>query len=294
MKQIITDFFSFIKKPKDFQYSGNDKTYKWKVFFTLIGFNLFFTIIYMGAFSLLKKIYPLNHKLDDLNYSPIVTILLIALFVPFIEEVFFRLILRRKGILKNIFTLEKWNKYFFVLVYISTISFALIHITNYKFDSYFFLLLAPILTLSQFVSGFIMTFLRVRFNFWMGFAFHAVWNFSAIIVSSPEIFQIQNQLENEVNIKNKHFELTVSKQNFTFNQEKSIIYTANLDTIYQLESNGFSGKDILETLAVSTNDYSLLIDKFDITFNSEKGIPTDSLLHILETEGYIEKKAKTN
>jgi len=130
MKRILLDFWNFVKKPKDIQYSGNEKAYKWKVFFTLIIFNLLFTIIYMGTFSLLEKFYPLEHKLDDLDYSPIVTILLIAIIVPFIEEVFFRLILRRKGLLKSIFTVEKWNKYFFVLVYISTVSFALIHITN--------------------------------------------------------------------------------------------------------------------------------------------------------------------
>lgn len=294
MKQILLDFFSFIRNPKDIQYSGNDKSYKWKVFFTLFIFNIFFSLLCIGLSLIVDKIYPLEHKLEDLNYSPIVTILMIALLVPFIEEVFFRLILRRKGILKSLFTVEKWNKYFYVLVYISTVSFALIHITNYKFDSYFFLLLAPILTLSQFVSGFIMTFLRVRFNFWMGFAFHALWNFSAIMVSGPEIFKIQNQLENEVNIKNKDFELTVSKQNFTFNDEKSIVYTANLDTIYQLESNGFSGKDILEALAVSTNDYSLLVDKFDITFASKKGTLKDTLLFQLQKEKILKKKAKTN
>src|SRR5690606_22375242 len=294
MKKIITDFFSFIRKPKDFQYSGNDKTYKWRVFFTLFIFNIFFSLLCIGLSLIVDKIYPLEHKLEDLNYSPIVTILMIALFVPFIEEVFFRLILRRKGILKNIFTLEKWNKYFFVLVYISTISFALIHITNYKFDSYFFLLLAPILTLSQFVSGFIMTYLRVRFNFWIGFAFHAFWNFSAVIVSSPEIFQAKNQLKNEVDLKNKHFELIVSKPKFLFTGEKSILYTANLDTIYELKSNGFSGKDILETLEISANDYSLLIDKFDITFISANGILKDTLLYQLEKEKIIEKKTQTN
>jgi len=139
-----------------------------------------------------------------------------------------------------------------------------------------------------------MTFLRVRFNFWMGFAFHALWNFSAITISSPEMFQIQNQLENEVNIKNKHFELTVSKQNFKFNQDKSIIYTANLDTVYQLESNGFSSKDILEALAVPANDYSPLVGKFDIKFNSEKGTLKDTLLYHLEKEKILKKKAKTN
>lgn len=290
MKQIITDFFSFIKKPKDFQYSGNDKTYKWKVFFTLIGFNLFFTIIYMGAFSLLEKIYLLNHKLDDLNYSPIVTILLIALFVPFIEEVFFRLILRRKGILKNIFTLEKWNKYFSVLVYISTISFALIHITNYKFDSYFFLLLAPILTLSQFVSGFIMTYLRVRFNFWMGFAFHAVWNFSAVMFAGQDSLKEVN----EIQLKNDQFQLEIKKKSFFNSVTKEMIHTAKNDTIYQFESKGFKLKNILNMIDTTQMKYEPMVDYIDIKFTSEKGIPTDSLLHILETEGHIEKKAKTN
>lgn len=290
MKQIITDFFSFIKKPKDIQYSGNNKAYKWKVFFMLIGFNLLFSIIYTGAFSLLEKLYPLNHKLDDLNYSPIVTILLIVLIVPFIEEVFFRLILRRKGILKNIFTLEKWNKYFFVLVYISTISFALIHITNYKFDSYFFLLLAPILTLSQFVSGFIMTYLRVRFNFWMGFAFHAVWNFSAVMFAGQDSLKEVN----EIQLKNDQFQLEIKKKSFFNSVTKEMIHTAKTDTIYQFESKGFKLKNILNMIDTTQMKYEPMVDYIDIKFTSEKGIPTDSLLHILETEGYIEKKAKTN
>jgi len=290
MKQIITDFFSFIRKPKDFQYSGNDKTYKWKVFFTLFIFNIFFSLLCIGLSLIVDKIYPLEHKLEDLNYSPIVTILMIALFVPFIEEVFFRLILRRKGILKNIFTLEKWNKYFFVLVYISTISFALIHITNYKFDSYFFLLLAPILTLSQFVSGFIMTYLRVRFNFWMGFAFHAVWNFSAVMFAGQDSLKEVN----EIQLKNDQFQLEIKKKSFFNSVTKEMIHTAKTDTIYQFESNGFKLKNILNMIDTTQMKYEPMVDYIDIKFTSEKGIPTDSLLHILETEGYIEKKAKTN
>lgn len=36
MKQILLDFWAFIKDPKDEQYKGEDKIYKWKVFFQFI------------------------------------------------------------------------------------------------------------------------------------------------------------------------------------------------------------------------------------------------------------------
>ena len=290
MKQIILDFWNFIKNPKDEQYVGGTKAYKWNVFFTLFIFNIFFSLFSIGLAYLIDNLYPLEHKFEDLDYNPIVTILLIGFLVPFIEEVFFRLILRRKGILKNIFTLEKWNKYFFVLVYISTISFALIHITNYKFDSYFFLLLAPILTLSQFVSGFIMTYLRVRFNFWMGFAFHALWNFSAVMFAGQDSLKEVN----EIQLKNDQFQLEIKKKSFFNSVTKEMIHTARTDTIYQFESKGFKLKNILNMIDTTQMKYEPMVDYIDIKFNSEKGIPTDSLLHILETEGYIEKKAKTN
>ncbi len=172
------------------------------------------------------------------------------------------------------------------MVYISTISFALIHITNYKFNSYFFLLLAPFLTISQFVSGFIMTYLRVRFNFWMGFAFHALWNFSAII------FTAQDSLAEvkEIQIKNDQFQLEIKKKSFFNSVDKEMIHTANTDTIYQLESKGFKLKNILNMMDSTAIKYEPVVEYIDIKFTSEKGILTDSLLYILEKEGYIEKQ----
>lgn len=286
MKQIILDFWNFIKNPKDEQYVGGTKAYKWNVFFTLFIFNIFFSLFSIGLAYLIDNLYPLEHKFEDLDYNPIVTILLIGFLVPFIEEVIFRLVLRRKGIMKNIFSESSWNKYFFVLVYISTISFALIHITNYKFNSYFFLLLAPFLTISQFVSGFIMTYLRVRFNFWMGFAFHALWNFSAII------FTAQDSLAEvkEIQIKNDQFQLEIKKKSFFNSVDKEMIHTANTDTIYQLESKGFKLKNILNMMDSTAIKYEPVVEYIDIKFTSEKGILTDSLLYILEKEGYIEKQ----
>lgn len=289
MKQILLDFWAFIKQPKDERYSGIDRNYKWKVFFSLFLFNILFSAIYTGIFSLVNYLHPLETKFDDLDLPPILLLLIFPFIIPFLEELVFRLGLRRKGIIAYLFTDATWEKWFSILIYISTISFALIHITNYKYDSYFFLLLAPILTLSQFVSGFIITYLRVRFNFWIGFAFHALWNLSAVIF----MFNDLTTPNKDVEINNNTFQLKISKSSpFNFDN-KTVLYSANTDTIYQLETNGIVADEIIVDL-LNTNDYTLLIDKFDIHFNSEKGISKDSLLSVLEKEGYIKKKTPTN
>ena len=214
-----------------------------------------------------------------------------VLIQPFLEEVVFRLGLRRKGILMNLFSEEKWNRYFSKLTYLSVIAFALAHGNNYKFDSYFFLLLIPFLTISQFITGFINTFLRVRFNFRMGYLFHAFWNFSALFVMSfPNTISSK-----DFNITNENYQLEVKEKALLTNFSNStLLYSLNNDTIFQLETKGLKTKNILKTLDSTELKYEPVSEYIDVQFKSEKGIPTDSLLHILETEGYIEKKAKTN
>ena len=290
MKNILLDFWNFIKKPKDERYLRKDRSYKWKVLFTLFVFNIAFSFLYMGIFTLIEKFYVLEHKLDELNLGPILMFLMVAILVPFFEEFFFRLGLRRKGIIAYIFSEATWKKSFSIIIYISTITFALIHITNYKFDSYFFLLLAPILTLSQFVSGFIMTYLRVKFNFWMGFVFHLLWNLSAVIIT----YDYPTNTTKNIEINNDRYTLKITKTPFYTIDNKTILYSLNHDTIYQLESSKFSTKEILKAIEVSENRYRILIEDFDIHFNSKKGILKDSLLYILEKEGYVEKQTPTN
>lgn len=290
MKNILLDFWNFIKNPKDERYLGNDNNYKWKVLFHLFVFNIFISIVYVGIFTFLDTYLHLEHKLEEINLAFIPMIFMMAIFIPFIEEVVFRLGLRRKGVVAQIFTESSWKKWFPIFVYSSTIIFALVHITNYKFNNYFYLLLAPLLTLSQFVSGFIMTYLRVRFNFWMGFAFHTLWNFLAIISTGQDSL---NGVK-EIQIKNDQFELEINKKSFFNSVTKEMIHSAKNDTIYQFESKGFKLKNILNMIDTTEIKYKPMVEYIDIKFNSEKGIPTDSLLHILETEGYIEKKAKTN
>ena len=110
----------------------------------------------------LQEIYDL-----DLNLS--YEFALLVLLIPFIEELIFRLPLRRIGVSKRLFSENTWNKYYRWFFYSFALAFGFVHITNFEINSVYVVLLAPIITLSQIIGGFIMSYLRIRFNFWMGF-----------------------------------------------------------------------------------------------------------------------------
>src|SRR5690606_41748394 len=50
------------------------------------------------------------------------------------------------------------------------------------FTSIWIYILAPVLVITQIIGGAIMSYLRVRFNFWLGFLYHALWNFIAFFI----------------------------------------------------------------------------------------------------------------
>lgn len=152
MKQIITDFFSFIKNPKDVQYSGNDKAYKWKVFFTLFLTELALLIFYYPIMIWIDKYVELEEAFTD-SYNILMSFFLYVLLIPFFEELFFRYFLRRTGFLKYIFSEKVWHKFYPIFFYTSVLVFGFVHITNYEFTSIWIYILAPFLVLSQIIGG---------------------------------------------------------------------------------------------------------------------------------------------
>src|SRR5690606_29047149 len=118
MKQIVLDFWNFVKKPKDIQYSGNEKAYKWKVFFALFVLNILITIVYLGLSSLISYFYPLEHKLENIDFGPILTFLLLVILIPLIEEIVFRLGLRRERN-RKIFVYRRKVASLFFYIYLS-------------------------------------------------------------------------------------------------------------------------------------------------------------------------------
>lgn len=288
MKQIVADFISFIRKPKDIPYSGNEKSYKWNVFFTLFALELLLLVVYYPCVILLDKYVPLEQSLDA-TFSAIGTFFLMVLLIPFIEEVFFRLGLRRKYVLKSIFSEQEWQRWFPFFVYSSTIVFGLVHITNYANTQWIFFALAPFIILTQLVGGFIMAYLRVRFNFWLGFLYHAVWNFTMIFVISGIVFLFFTE---DTHIKTDDYELEIKEKMFeSLSGSKTISYKADDDTIYFIESDQYNMGKLLEIISPDNKEYiakpsTVVVLKFE----AEKGISKDSLLILLEQEDYLRKR----
>ena len=289
MKQILLDFWQFIKKPKDIPFSGKNKSYKWKVFFTLFVFELILLAVYLPAAALLDKYVVLEQSLD-LSFSAIGSLFSFVLLVPFIEEVIFRLGLRRKYLIEAIFDEKAWHRWFPFFVYSSTIIFGLVHISNYANTQWIFFAVAPFIVLTQLVGGFIMTYLRVRFNFWMGYLYHAVWNFTMIFIVGFVLIEFTEP----VHLKTDNYELQIQEKQFSgFMKTKEITTQRDtLDNIMLIKSEGYTMIGLLDIISPEDSIYTGKPVLVDFNFTAEKGISTDSLLMILENEDYIEKKSK--
>lgn len=289
MKQILIDFWQFIKKPKDIPYTGDSKSFKWKVFFSLFVLKIIFACVYLPLVALLLEYYPLDFAFDDTNYSAITTFLLFVLAVPLVEEVIFRLGLRRKYLIETIFDEKAWHRWFPFFVYSSSIFFGLIHIGNYENTGWLFYAIAPFLVLSQTIGGFILAYLRVKFNFWLGVLFHAMWNFTLFFVVGGIAFLFFTE---DTHVKTDTYELTIKEKMFeSFSEKKVISYKADDKTVYSIESKDYNMTELFEIIYKDNKEY---IPKpatvVELKFEAENGISKDSLLILLEQEEFVRKR----
>lgn len=291
MKQILHDFWNFIKDPRDERYLGNDKKYKWNVLFTLFICELLLLIVHLPFHYLLEKFVIIEGFYDE-SFTLLKSFLLIVIAVPFIEELLFRYFLKRTGIMKYLFSQKTWHRIFPVLFYTSVFTFGFVHITNYELTSIWIIIAAPILVFTQIIGGFVMAYLRVMFNFWMGFLYNALWNFTALFIMDGSYYLLDID---KVDIKNDNYELVVEPQQFiSLNESLKTEYTAGIDTIYVLKAKNQTINEILEIVSQGDAQYKGSPSLINFDFKSEKGIHKDSLLSILEKEGFIEKQTPTN
>ncbi|MCR5863641.1 CPBP family intramembrane metalloprotease [Flavobacterium sp. J372] len=115
------------------------------------------------------------------DYTEAIVAIGAILVMPVVEEFIFRYFLRYDRINPKLISLKKWNAVFPWLVYFSAITFGAIHLFNFSFSSNSWLLL-PALVVPQFITGLVITFLRVRLNFYYGILYHMLWNFSFFMV----------------------------------------------------------------------------------------------------------------
>jgi len=171
-----------------------------------------------------------------------------------------------------------WIRKFNLVFYITTLFFALIHITNYEL-SLTVILLVPILILPQFIGGFLIGYLRVKAGFIWGVTLHMASN---AILMLPFIISLSMAFP-PVNIQNKEYNLDIEKvaPNFKYDDFQRVSKGSN-------PINSYSFKKHL----------SLLLDKedkfieFDDSFMA-MGLPQLKANILLRIE-YNSKNKKVN
>ncbi|WP_297334160.1 CPBP family intramembrane glutamic endopeptidase [Flavobacterium sp.] len=182
-KLLLYDLSGFLKNPDDVQYNVS-AIKKAKIFIILFLVKVFiFLLLIYPLLILLNNIIDLQHR-GELVEDSVFTLIAVSIIAPVTEELFFRLVLRRQGLVAAIFSEQIWYKVFPWLCRISIVGFAVIHLSNYNNSETLFYVLSPLIVLSHFITGCFITFTRVRLCFLYGLLLHSLWNFSAYVLLS--------------------------------------------------------------------------------------------------------------
>ena len=200
LKSIFSDFIRFLKKPNDFQYKYGLKEKVTLIFlFIAIEVVIVYSIVYP-----IDILFPID--LPHFDYSKTIPnmIMLYVILVPLAEELMFRYILRYKGFLRKIIKRKLWDKTFPFLVYLSSFLFGYIHMGNFENLNVWHWIFFPFIVLSQLLGGFVISFVRVRLNFWWGFLYHSLWNLIFCLLAFANATHFEEKTEKyTINIQEK-------------------------------------------------------------------------------------------
>lgn len=183
IKETLRDLLLFLRMPNDVQYCISAKK-RVKIFIILFLVKVFiFLLLIYPLLILLNNIIDLQHRGEFVEDS-LFTLIAVSIIAPVTEELFFRLVLRRQGLVASIFSEQTWYRVFPWLCRISIVGFAIVHLNNYNNSETLFYILSPLIVLSHFITGCFITFVRVRLSFLYGLLLHSLWNFSAYLLLS--------------------------------------------------------------------------------------------------------------
>lgn len=284
-KSILNDFFNFLKKPNDQQIHLSTKN-KFSLIFKLLILELLFTlIIVLPINDLIDEFITIKTPSLDYRFNTIYAIiLLMVLIVPFLEEIMFRSVLRYNSFFAKKISREKWNRYFPYLVYAMSIAFGLVHASNYYNDSLTFYLLSPLILLSQLSGGFVLSYIRVRINFYYGFIYHASWNLIAALIIPSILLLFSSPIVDH----SKNYSLEIyEKILFTQSEIQSISLKIENNKIYKIDAEQLYLQDIVDQIYGEEKYY---VDEYliDMDFSSKQGITKEEFKKILEKEYDIE------
>lgn len=270
----IKDLLLFLRKPgeipEDERTGVTDGTRFWLVIFVKFAVAVFISLplIYLVDMFLL----PLRHSdasvsLD--NHNLFVLFIIVVLFAPVTEEMVFRYPLKffRRRYLKS-------------AVFISSITFGLVHSLNYENDTILFYALLPIIVSSQSAGGFLLAYLRLRQGLlWSMFA-HGLYN--GILLLLSVVLSHDRLVLNE---KEPYYTLEVREYIYRQDRAKLRIHRSNegIDSIIWKQAN-------LQLLVDSLSNGQLQADQtlVDVELRTTRPLAADSIIMLLRKEFRIE------
>lgn len=283
-KEVLKDFLDFLKKPKEINSVKKIKGESSKIFTILFFFQIVWLFIFVFPISgLLDAFYPIpESKLLDLSIYQM--LLFGCIVAPLLEETIFRLPLRFK---RNYFVrlLNKisggtnikflWDKFYGIVFYLSAFIFGAIHAFNFDEEpDFIFYLLIPLLTISQICTGIILGYVRLKLSFLHGVLFHAIFNFTVIMV--PYLIANKDEI---INIKTS--DMQIEMESLIFKEQKiSIFSSIKNDTVYEIKANSIDFPFLMKTIydrEYTSDD----VKNINFKLESKKGIHKKELFKIL-------------
>jgi membrane protease YdiL (CAAX protease family) len=110
-------------------------------------------------------------------------------FVPIVAFVLLFLLITRIAVIYEIKIYSFWNRNFKFIFYLSSLTFGLVHIGNYKYIDTSQYFMAPILILPQLLLGFILSFTRLHYKkgFLICILIHSLMNMISVSVFLLEL-----------------------------------------------------------------------------------------------------------
>ena len=280
------DFVSFLKHPKDVQTKESFKR-KLQTIFILLGFEmclLYFVLV--PLYYLMEPLVSVKEELDYKDDTLFMSVILSIILAPVLEEIGLRLILRRNFPIKYIFSQKLWDKIFPFLVYVSSVIFGFIHLTNYINDGFWFYVFSPIIIASQLIGGFVIVFIRVRYNFFYGILYHALWNMLMTF-----IMLFTDNFSSPYQEKTEKYSIEISEKHFFDEDEKQVFKIDSLQgKIYKIEVEQYSFQHFLDSL-YQGNKHQIDDAFIKMKFDSQKGVTKEEFIEILKKEYDIESNA---
>lgn len=279
-------FVAFIKSPNEENDFDASISYKIKTLLCLFSFALILAFLFMPIFNLLKFFNLLDPGSNGLNellfeFTFIQLVCVVAIAVPILEELIFRLPLRYKYnylfrpivfliSITRLIPEEKlkdmiqryWKRIFKYLFYFLAILFGFIHITNFeRFKDLWAWI--PFLTINQLFAGFVLGFIRIKFGLIWSIIYHSLYNllFFGIAFLSLNTLSNYNFTSDSYSVSIKK----VAKPNYSYTTDFHV-------TPGKIEFKNSKLSQVIQILEAKPEKY-LLISKYkgmyiDINFSS--------------------------